>query len=560
MFLNWYCDMKTKNLLLKLLTTICFVFLVLAGSSCSLSMSNSKDTNLSSHDNSTLDSSDINAENSEYSYEVSASGVKLLKYNGEYKTLIDIPEEIDGKKVVSIAKGCFVKEKNTIKSIKKTKSSDEVDNETSDISTYAIDDNVETIEDGAFDENSTFLTDNITKPEGWKESSMQGSGKEGTGNVYYDTQDQDTIVSKGIVYLKNRLIGGLIVARCLTQSKEVEIPDLVDGEKVIDIGNGAFSYNNNIEKVTLPYTIGEVFKNAFSYCTNLKEVIFESENLSRLMMNSFKGCESLEIIKLPKNCTYLASYAFADCGNIDKIYMPFSMTNIKEYAFSNTTISEIIYSGTQEQFGKIKMGTDVVELFSQTKIIYATEQNKVVLSSLNEINNYDDNTFVEFEGIVTGYYNQKGVYVTDPIDGYSILCFNSNNLPYYDVEYVGRKVKVSGDKIHYIGQLEVAHAEIELIGEEKYEITLIELDLTDKNLNINDYLGYYVVVKGKVTEIFNKFTYLEGCNTYLFAYYRWPESLTVMVGDTIEVVGWVHVYNQNYEIMYDTRLIKIIEQ
>ena len=81
-----------------------------------------------------------------------------------------------------------------MKSRKNTKSLDEVDNETSDISTYAIDDNVETIEDGAFDENSTFLTDNITKPEGWKESSMQGSGKEGTGNVYYDTQDQDTIV------------------------------------------------------------------------------------------------------------------------------------------------------------------------------------------------------------------------------------------------------------------------------------------------------------------------------------------------------------------------------
>ena len=60
--------MKTKNLLLKLLTTICFVFLVLAGTSCSLSMSDSIDTNLSSHDISTLDSSDINAENSEYSY------------------------------------------------------------------------------------------------------------------------------------------------------------------------------------------------------------------------------------------------------------------------------------------------------------------------------------------------------------------------------------------------------------------------------------------------------------------------------------------------------------
>jgi hypothetical protein len=80
-----------------------------------------------------------------------------------------------------------------------------------------------------------------------------------------------------------------------------------------------------------------------------------------------------------------------------------------------------------------------------------------------------------------------------------------------------------------------------------------------KNININDYLGYYVVVKGKVTETFKQYTYLEGCDIYSFAFYRWPESLTVVAGDTIEVVGWVHAYNQIYEIMYDTRLVKIIE-
>lgn len=551
---------KNRFLFILLFTTIFSVV------SCDLSMggNSSQQNGETANVSSSLDveeSSNQQLEEAEqYTYESVTEGVKLLKYKGEYKTLIDIPETIEGKKVVSIAKGCFVKEEDGVRQKKKTKSSDNVDNEKSDISTYAIDDNIKEIEDGAFEENSTFLTNNISKPDGWKEETMQGSGKDGTGNVYYDTLDKDTIVSKGIVYLKNKLRGGIIVARCLTQRKEVEIPSMVDGEKVVDIGNGAFSYNNKIEKITLPSTIGEVFKNAFSYCSNLKEIIFESENLSRLMTNSFEGCTSLEVVKLPTNCTYLAPKAFANCGNIDKIYMPFSMVHIAENSFDNTTIGELIYNGTEEQFKKIKLGSDVAELLSKTKIQYAASQEKVVLTRLDSINDYADNTFVEFEGVITGFYDPKGVYVTDPITGFSIWCFNSNRLPFYDVEYVGRKVKVSGDKIHYIGQLEVAHAEIELVGEEKVEVKPIELDLTDENLNISDYLGYYVVVRGKVVEKVGKCTYLENSDIYLFAFYPWFNSLSVSVGDTIEVTGWVHVYNQVSEVLYDSRLIKIIEE
>lgn len=497
-------------------------------------------------------------EKSNYIYTIEDKGINLIKYNGEYTALIDIPEIIDGKKVVSIMKGCFVRDNKVARSVKRANSSDDVDNEKTDISTYVISSNIETIEDGAFEENSTFLTDSATKPNGWKESSMQGSGKEGTGNVYYDTLDKDTIVSKGIVYLKNKQRGGIIVARCLTQRKQVEIPSLVDGEKVVDIGNGAFSYNDKIEKVTLPSTIGEVFRNAFSYCSNLKEIVFESSNLSRLMTNSFEGCTSLQVVKLPENCTYLAPRAFGECGNIEKIYMPFSMVHIAENAFYNTTIGELNYSGTEEQFKKIKLGADVAELLSNTKIIYATEQKKVVLNHLDEINDYEDNTFVEFEGIITGYYNQKGVYVTDPETKFSIWCFNSNELPFYDVEYVGRKVKVKGDKIHYIGQLEVAHAEIELVGEEKFVVEPIEIDLADKNINYEEYLGYYVVVRGTVSEVLNKSIYLEGSDIYLYAFYHWPGSLTVYPGTTIEVTGWVHIYNQIYEVMYDSRLMQIL--
>ena len=140
--------------------------------------------------------------NEEYEYEVVNNEIKLIKYMGEYRTLIEIPEEIDGKKVTTISKGCFVKGESITKRQRKNKSSnDDQDNEISDNSTYVIDGNVENIEEGAYVYNSTFVTEKESKPKGWKDSTMQGSGKDGSGNVYYDTRKDDTIVSQGIVYL-----------------------------------------------------------------------------------------------------------------------------------------------------------------------------------------------------------------------------------------------------------------------------------------------------------------------------------------------------------------------
>ena len=495
---------------------------------CNLIM-NSNGSSISQNEESTVEESTIN-KNLEYEYEIFDDEIKLIKYIGKYRTLIEIPETIAGKKVSSIGKGCFVKGETISKRQMKNKSYDDSeedeDNELSDNSTYLINGNIENIEDGAFDENSTFITENEFKPNGWKDSRMQGSGKDGSGNVYYDTQKDDTVVSQGIVYLKDSKRGGIIVARCLTQRKVVEIPSTVDGQKVVDIGREAFSYNNKIEKVVLPYTIGEIFQYAFYQCSNLKEIICESANLSRFMSHSFAGCSSLDVVKLPENCTYLAPKAFSDCGVISTLYMPFSMVNIASGAFYDTTIGKIIYGGTLEQFKKIKIAKDVLELFEKTEIVYNEVQEKVVLNHLCEINDYEDNTFVEFEGIITGFYSPKGVYVTDPVDGFSIWCYNEHRLPFYDEEYIGRKVKVTGTKLHYIGQLEVSPAEVELIGDEKIEISPIELDLTDLDLNINDYLGYYVVVRGEVTSKTSKYTYLTDCDIFLFEFYRWQTSIS----------------------------------
>lgn len=507
----------------------------------------------------TFEISELNGQinkNYEYEYVINNNQIKLTKFVGEYRTLIEIPEYINNILVTSISKDCFVKSTNT--KMLKLNSAIE-DNELSEFSTYVIGENIVEIEDGAFEENSTFITDNESKPDGWKDKNIIGSAKKGDGNTYYGTDKKDVIVQGGIVYVKDANLNGLYIARCLTQRKEVVIPSEVFGEKVIDVGMGAFSYNDKIEKVILPNTIGYIYSGAFLDCRNLKEVTCNSFNLSKIMSFSFKGCTSLDVVVIPKNCTWIASEAFSECGEISKLYIPFSMVRISDRAFNNTIVKEIIYGGTAEQWEKIIIAADVIETFNNTYISYLEEQKEEYLESLNEIADLDDNTYVIFEGVITGFHSNRALYVTDPADNYSILCYNDLGIPFTDLDYIGKTVRIEGTKIHFTGQIEVTHSQIEVLDENKTTITPITLDLTDENVNITDYLNKYIVVRGEVVSHQSKFTYLKDIDNVIFNDYFWNNGQVYEVGDTIEVLGWVHTFNQEIEIMIDNRLVKICE-
>ena len=71
------------------------------------------------------------------------------------------------------------------------------------------------------------------------------------------------------------------------------------------------------------------------------------------------------------------------------------MTNIAEKSFENTTVKQIIYNGSEEQWGYIKMAADVIEVFNEAEIIFTGSQESKVLNRLNEILNVADNTIVE---------------------------------------------------------------------------------------------------------------------------------------------------------------------
>jgi len=235
------------------------------------------------------------------------------------------------------------------------------------------------------------------------------------------------------------------------------------------------------------------------------------------------------------------------------------MTRISSLAFVETTIKKIIYSGTKEQWEAINIAQDVLEVFNAAEIQYSEKQEKVEINNLNEILEIDDNTLVTATGVITGYYNRKGVFITDPTDNFTIYCYNDDSLPFNDIELVGTTIKVTGTKILYTGQIELTNCQFEILDLPKVDITPTEIDWKDPNIKVEELMNKFVVIRGVVSRVNGSSAWIEGIDCIkLYRAWIWEGTSIIEVGDNVEIVGMTMIFNQIYEITYDTRLVKIL--
>lgn len=158
---------------------------------------------------------------------------------------------------------------------------------------------------------------------------------------------------------------------------EINIPETIDGYKIVVIDNQGFQGCKNLVKVTLPNTITDfyydVFRDceklesinipesvtalsdhAFYNCKSLKSVTIPSK-LTKIRNYVFEGCESLVSINIPEGVTELGIRAFEGCCSLESVTLPKSIRTIKDYAFSNCT--ELKSINIPEGVTEIKEGT-----------------------------------------------------------------------------------------------------------------------------------------------------------------------------------------------------------
>ncbi len=159
-----------------------------------------------------------------------------------------------------------------------------------------------------------------------------------------------------------------------------EIPAEIDGKRVTSIGENAFAVARNLRSVTIPASVRNIGKEAFSNsglnsvelpegvkevgesafagCNSLEKVVLP-ESVKNIGASVFEGCEYLEYAEIRAALESIPESAFKFCKNLMGVALPKSIKKIEKGAFGECySLAGIYYAGNRQQWSKINIDKD----------------------------------------------------------------------------------------------------------------------------------------------------------------------------------------------------------
>ncbi len=251
-----------------------------------------------------------------YNYYIFDAGIHLTKYIGS-NTVVEIPEYIDGKKVVGL--GSIFESNTTVSSVTISDGIKAIPYRMfygcTSLTSVTIPDSVTSIGDDAFN-NCTSLT-SVTIPD-----SVTSIGS----YAFYDCTSLTSVtIGNGVTSIGS---GAFYNCDSLTS---ITIPD-----SVTSIGKEAFRGCTSLTSVTIPDSVMSIGDYAFYDCTSLTSVTI-GDGVTSIGGYAFYDCTSLTSVTIPDSVTSIGSYAFEDCDSLTSVTIGNNVTSIGYRAFSGCT-------------------------------------------------------------------------------------------------------------------------------------------------------------------------------------------------------------------------------
>lgn len=138
--------------------------------------------------------------------------------------------------------------------------------------------------------------------------------------------------------------GGVTIRAYHGDLKAIEIPDTINGEKVLAIESGAFT-NAEVTGVKIPDSVTQISEKAFYFCMTIVEVEFGSGVLE-VGDEAFEGCFALTKVSLNQGLKSIGEMVFGNTPSLVDVSLPDSLEFMGEGAFVLSGIKELTIPGS----------------------------------------------------------------------------------------------------------------------------------------------------------------------------------------------------------------------
>ena len=185
-------------------------------------------------------------------------------------------------------------------------------------------------------------------------------------------------------------ITGFTALSAGTTDKSITIPSIMNGNTVVEIGEGVFDGNENIESVSIPASVKTINSYAFNLCFGLSSVTFASDSELITIGEAAFASTAISSITLPSKLQYITENAFEYCENLTSVTIPNSTKTIFGGAFANCTNLSTVTIGSKVSDIKSGAFTGCVALSS----ISVDSANETYSSASGVLYNKDKTTLI----------------------------------------------------------------------------------------------------------------------------------------------------------------------